>query len=195
MNKKQLKEKIKELPVDLSIAGFALLLGLAERGAVLFSEIFEGPSRGMMKSYRRISKMKNFWDYYDELKNLKQNSARTILWRLQKKGLIERSKNSYKLTRLGLKTIRTFQERQSEKLWDGKWRLIMFDIPEKKREDRNWLRWQLVSLDYKPLQKSIFIGKQPMEEDFYEEMLIRKLNQCVRLMTIGEIDDEEFLEF
>lgn len=196
MDKKQLKEKIKDLPVNIGIVGLALLLGLGERGAVAVSEILEGPGRGLGRSLKRIERMKTFWDYYDELKDLKENSARTILWRLQKKGLVKKKEGHYQLTLRGSKIVRIFQEKEmKEQPWDGKWRLIMFDIPEKKREERTWLRFQLFVWDYKSLQKSVFIGKQPIEEDLYSEIVGRGLGQFVRLITIGEIDDEEILKF
>lgn len=194
MDKRKLKKKIKELPVNLGFIGLALVCSLAEGGTMALSEILKGPGRGMRRGLRRIENAKTFWDYYDELKDLKENSARTILWRLEKKGLVAKDKSRYQLTTQGLDMVKIFRKKEKEKeSWDGKWRIIMFDIPEKRKENRNWLRWQLVSLDYKPLQKSVFIGKQPLAEDFYEEILLRKLNQCVRLMTVGEIDNGDFL--
>ncbi len=194
MDKKGLKEKIKELPANLSITSFVLLLGLADRGLVALSEILEGPTREITKSYQRISKMKDFWDYYDEFKKIKENSARTILWRLQKKGLVKKKGAYYQLTLQGLNIIKVFQKKnklESEEVWDGKWRMIMFDIPEKRRLDRNWLRSHLLFLDYKPLQKSVLIGQQPLEENFYEEIMERKIHQYIRLITVSEIDDEK----
>ncbi len=196
MNKKQLKEKIKDLPTSAGIAGLALLLGLAERGTVAISEILEGPGRGMRRSLKKIEETKHFWDYYDELKNMKENSARTILWRLEKKGLVKKEQNKYQLTFKGVKIVKNFQAKKiKEDVWDGRWRLIMFDIPEKKRQSRDWLRWQLLIWDYKPLQKSVFIGKHPIERDVYLECVERRLKQFIRLMTIGDIDDEDFLNF
>ena len=194
MEKEQFKQIIKDLPMNTSLVGMALLFGLAERGAVALSEILAGPGRGLGRSYQKMMETKDFWDYYDELKNLKKESARMILWRLQKKGLVEKKKSGFQITKLGLKTVKEFQEKEEEQ-WDGKWRIVMFDIPEKNRDGRNWLRWQLISLEYKPIQKSVFMGKSPLAEDFYEEILFRKLNNCVRLMTVGEVDDDETLNF
>src|SRR3990167_8879042 len=143
MNKKKIKDKIKELPVDLTIGGLALLLGLAERSLVATSEILKGPSRGIKKSYRNISNLETFWDYYDELKEMKKNSARVILWKLQKKGLVSKKGDKYHLTSLGNKIIKIFKEKQDNDLWDGKCRIVMFDIPEQKKKSRNWLSHQL----------------------------------------------------
>lgn len=196
MNKKQLKEKIKDLPVNISVVGLALLLGLGKGGAVAVSEILKGPGRGMRRSLKKIEEAKGFWDYYDELKNLKESSARTTLWRLEKKGLVKKEQSKYQLTFRGTKIVKNFQTKEiKEEIWDGRWRLIMFDIPEKKRESRDWLRYQLLTWDYKPLQKSVFIGKHQIEKDLYSEFIERGLKQFVRLMIVGDIDDEDFLDF
>ena len=41
--------------------------------------------------------------------------------------------------------------------WDGKWRLVFFDIPETARENRRLLTSKLRHLGYQPLQLSIWI--------------------------------------
>ena len=41
--------------------------------------------------------------------------------------------------------------------WDGKWRIVFFDIPEKKRKDRNALREKLRDLGFYEMQKSVFV--------------------------------------
>jgi len=193
MNKKQLKEKIKDLPVNVSVIGWALLWEIGKRRAIPLSEILKGLAERMGRSLRRTEKKGTFWDYYSELKNLKENSARTTLWRLEKNGLVKKEQRKYQLTFKGLKIVKNFQVKAArEDIWDGRWRLVMFDIPEKKREERDWLRWQLLTWDYKPLQKSVFIGKHVIERDFYSECIERGLKDFIRLITIGEIDEENF---
>ena len=83
---------------------------------------------------------------------------------------------------------------EKKKEWDGKWRIVMFDVPEKYRKERNWLRFQLFGFEYQQLQKSVFLGKWPLTEDFFSEIVKRKLNNFIRLITIGEIDDEKILK-
>ena len=41
-------------------------------------------------------------------------------------------------------------------IWDGKWRVVFFDIPEKKKKARNALREKLRDLGFCEMQKSIF---------------------------------------
>jgi len=40
--------------------------------------------------------------------------------------------------------------------WDGKWRVVFFDIPEKERKARNALRERLRNLGFYEMQKSVF---------------------------------------
>lgn len=194
IKKTQLKKKLQNLPINMGIAGLALLFGLAERGTAAISEILETGGHSLGKSYGRMAELKDFRDYYDELKNLKKDSARTILWRLQKKGLVKKTEKQYQLTLQGFKIIKNIKTGDNfELVWDGKWRMLMFDIPEKKRKERDWLRYQLSCINYQPIQKSIFIGKQPIEENVWEDIMERNLNKCIRLITVGEIDDDEIL--
>ena len=185
-------EKEISLPTKISLGGMALLWGLTERGASTLIDLLElkHSRMGMAGALEKGARGKSFWDYYRELKELKENSARTILWRLQKKGLVEKKENRYRLTFLGLNFVKKSQEKNLEKPWDDKWRIIMFDIPEKRRKDRNWLRAQLINLEYKLLQESVFIGKQPLEENLFKELINRNLYQYIRLLTVGEIDNE-----
>lgn len=42
--------------------------------------------------------------------------------------------------------------------WDGKWRLVVFDIPEKHKKAREALRDKLKDLDFYQLQKSVWVS-------------------------------------
>lgn len=41
--------------------------------------------------------------------------------------------------------------------WDRRWRLVIFDIPEKRKTDRDSLTLKLYKLGFKPLQRSVWI--------------------------------------
>jgi DNA-binding transcriptional regulator PaaX len=44
-----------------------------------------------------------------------------------------------------------------DKKWDGKWRIVIFDVPERLRKGRNALRWKIKKLGFHELQKSVFV--------------------------------------
>ena len=191
--KKFIKEIISDLPFKLGVASLAIIIGVAENVIITSASILEGPTK-LRKKLNRLAEIKSFSEYYEELSNLRENRFRTALWRLQEKGLVEKKKGTLHLTSLGLKyfnKIKAFGDRR--KKWDGKWRILMFDIPERIKKERHWLRSELYALGYKPLQKSVFIGKFPLKEDLFKEITRRRLNNYINLITVGEIDDEEIL--
>lgn len=51
------------------------------------------------------------------------------------------------------------------KKWDKKWRLVIFDIPEKKKLARNILRRKLKDLGFVFLQKSVFVYPFPCRKE------------------------------
>lgn len=56
--------------------------------------------------------------------------------------------------------------------WDGKWRVVVFDIPEKYKVARRALYFKLREMDFYPFQKSVWIHPFPCEKeiDFLKEV-------------------------
>jgi len=192
MDKKE-KRFFEDLPFKLGAASLAIILGIGEGFFKTLEGILEGPRLTVGKAYRKAIDTKDFWDYYEEIKSLKENSLRIYLWRLQQKGLIDKKRNHLFLTHSGLKYFQKLKNREPEEKWDGKWRIVMFDIPEKIKKEREWLRTELIASGYKPLQKSVFLGKFPIKENLFKEIIAKQLNKHLNLITVGEIDDEEIL--
>ena len=51
------------------------------------------------------------------------------------------------------------------KTWDGLWRILVFDIPNDKKNARDALAATLKRLDFVPLQKSVFVSPHPCEDE------------------------------
>lgn len=99
--------------------------------------------------------------------------VRVAVKRLEKRGLIEKGKVEneicIRLTNLGKKYLGQIKQKKLEKSildfnkvngkWDGVWRVVVFDIPEENRRIRNALRLGLKMLEFKQLQKSVWISK------------------------------------
>jgi phenylacetic acid degradation operon negative regulatory protein len=49
--------------------------------------------------------------------------------------------------------------------WDGRWRLVIFDIPNQRNAERARLRRYLHSRDFGYLQNSVWISPDPLEEE------------------------------
>lgn len=194
-SKKSGGKKDLTIPTRVGLLGLALLIGLAERGAVTLAGIFLKSPRELKKSLREIEDLPTLTDYYEELKKAKIESIRTILWRLRQKGLIEKREQHYILSNLGIKFLKeSFKQEKKNPEWDKKWRLITFDIPEEMRKERDWLRYKLIENNYRSIQKSVFLGKFPLKEEVYKEIHRRQILPHTRLIVIGEIDDDSLLE-
>lgn len=63
----------------------------------------------------------------------------------------------------------------NRKVWDGKWRIVVFDISEKERKKRDSLRLKLVSLGFGKLQESVYITPLDILVDFKEFLRIENL--------------------
>ena len=80
-----------------------------------------------------------------------------------------------------------------EKPWDKKLRLVVFDIPEKDKYLREWIRGELGLLLFKRLQKSVYIGKYSIPDDLYQDLIKNDIFQNVHIFTIDEADKQEEL--
>lgn len=94
-----------------------------------------------------------------------------LIWRLRKEGFIEKELNEkkiiLKLTEKGKKYLEIENALVSDK-WDGKWRLVIFDIPESKRRLRNTLRQKLKEWGFKYWQKSLWASKKDIAKPLRE---------------------------
>lgn len=93
--------------------------------------------------------------------------------RLQKRGLVEIIKRKkgleeIKLTKEGKEKLKRYKIDQLKiekpKKWDGKWRIIIFDIPIKKNNSRRYLRNKMKNLGFYKLQASVFVHPYPCLE-------------------------------
>lgn len=110
------------------------------------------------------------------LKQLKYKvkQLRHSAYYLKKRGLVEFIKESdkeivVKITNNGRKYLKKFdiENMRLDKTsgWDGKWRLVIFDIPEKYKNTREALRKKLKDLDLVRLQDSVWVTPFPCEDE------------------------------
>lgn len=78
------------------------------------------------------------------------------------------------------------------KKWDGKWRVLIFDIGEKRKLYREAFRGKLKELGFAQLQKSVWICPYPCDGEV--EILRRFFGLSekeMRLLLVDKIGDEE----
>lgn len=111
---------------------------------------------------------------------------------LRKRGFIETEKYEgkiiLKLTDKGRQEV-LIRKLLEEDKWDGRWRIVIFDIPENKRKLRKILRSKLREWAFKPWQKSVWIGKANVAvelRDFINEIGISEWVKVILSEDIGE---------
>ncbi|MEP7162811.1 MAG: hypothetical protein ABI747_03545 [Candidatus Moraniibacteriota bacterium] len=96
---------------------------------------------------------------------------REILERLAKRGLVEIFERDgdavARLTEKGQRELLRLQLQQEKAIvrkWDGSWRLVIFDIPERWRKSRDRLRIEMLSFGFVRLQDSVWVYPHECEQ-------------------------------
>ena len=119
-----------------------------------FVDFMPLPFEGKLHYTKRILKgSTNYYSYYRVLKKLEEKG-----WLKVYKDP-ETNRNLFKLTEAGkLESLFIKARLPNKQKWDGKWRMIIFDIPEDARTERDRLRRLLKLNGFKILQKSVIIN-------------------------------------
>lgn len=91
----------------------------------------------------------------------------------------------YKLNEMGIKR---------PKKWDGFWRIIAFDVPEKYKKARNALSFKLQEMEFYHLQKSIYVCPFECKDEIDFIGKFFNVRKYMKYFVAKEIDGEEFLK-
>lgn len=148
MHKK--KEKLsKKTPVGHIILAVVATAGLISVAAVAPGVLYA------LKKLRIDKKLLNRQQYYinDSLERLKDRNLVSVV---RKNG-----KEHIQLTQKGRKELFKFQTKgftdQISKKWDGKYRVVIFDIKESERFARDEIRFTLLQCGFIRLQNSVWV--------------------------------------
>lgn len=103
----------------------------------------------------------------------KRGVLRATIRRLEKQELVSWNETSGKvrltLTEKGRKRVLQYNidrlEIKDRGSWDGLWRVVVFDVPESKRDARDLFRKKLKDLGFYQLQKSVFLTRYECKDE------------------------------
>lgn len=105
------------------------------------------------------------------------------------------NKKIYLINKGALEVLR-FEMKKERSKWDKKWRIVMFDIPEKRRQQRDFLRQKLKWLGFKELHKSVWVFPYDIRRQIRD--LIKICNFAsegdIRFLTVEDIEDDKDLK-
>ncbi|MGB9680867.1 MAG: CRISPR-associated endonuclease Cas2 [Minisyncoccia bacterium] len=122
--------------------------------------------------------------------------------KLKNRGLITFEKKGGKtfvrLTEKGERELLKYQLRemtiQRPKKWDKKWRVIIFDIKEKRKVIRERLRQELKNLGFIKLQNSVWVFPFECEEVIILLKSYFCIGKDVLYMTVEKIENDKWLK-
>lgn len=107
----------------------------------------------------------------------------------------ENGKQYLSLTEKGERKLLYYKitEKKKETKWDGKWRVVIFDVWEKTRSKRNLLRLEIKNFGFIQLQRSVWI--YPYECADFIELLKSDLSfgKNIRYIVVESLDFDEKL--
>lgn len=144
----------------------------------------------LLKAYVRVKRFQRE-KFLEDLKRLQNRelldyqekddgSIKIILKKKGKKKVLE-----YKIEEFQIK---------KPKSWDGKWRFVMFDIPEKQKLARNTLSYKLKKMGFYRIQKSVFVYPYPCEDEIDFICSIYNVRHHVLLITVPAFEGAEKLK-
>ncbi|HAS81063.1 MAG: hypothetical protein UR25_C0005G0022 [Candidatus Nomurabacteria bacterium GW2011_GWE1_32_28] len=122
----------------------------------------------------------------------KYGSLKSGVSKLKKRQLIIKDESGWLLTSKGKEYISKkhdslVQFESPFKKNDSKNLLVMFDIPENKKAEREWLRWHLKKFNYEMIQKSVWRGPSPLPKEFLNYIKKIKIYDNLKMLKISKI--------
>ncbi|HPB60416.1 MAG TPA: hypothetical protein PLH96_01180 [Candidatus Paceibacterota bacterium] len=146
-------------------------------------------------NYKRLRQDLSHNRTFTEDERERQRFNRTILntlHKLKKRGLVEGNSNSWKISQLGKKFLfhpkKLNLDKEKTSRPTTKKLIVMFDIPETKRVDRNWLRTQLRKIDFMMVQQSVWLGPAPLPQALVSALKDLGLLEYLKFFEVKEKD-------
>jgi len=64
--------------------------------------------------------------------------------------------------------------------------MVMFDVPEPKKAEREWLRWHLKKFNYLMIQKSVWVGPSPLPKGFLDYIESIGLKNSIKTFKLAK---------
>lgn len=168
----------------------ANILLIVAAGPIILSSLFLPNAPKMLKPLIKLHKNWN---------RIRRKRIYEAVKRLNKKRFIELNQKGNELyleiTKNGKKLIKNFNYANIKlhgcKKWDKKWRMVIFDIPEKKQKERRVFSLKLKDLGFYPLQESVYIYPYDCQNEIDFICNFLNIDRHVNYCTLEALDKRE----
>jgi len=169
----------------------AIILGLIKTGAILALAI---TAPGVLKLFKDFGKRQPWDDYYP-------STIERVAKKLYRQGIVEiKTENGVpivKMTDKGKTAVLKYDldnlAIKPQKKWDGKWRLVIFDISERYKQVRELIRRKLKEMGFYRFQDSVFIYPFPCEKEIIYLREILDVPHFIKLIRADRIENDQDL--
>ncbi len=115
-----------------------------------------------------------------------------LIHRLKKDKLIKKDENNFSLTPKGLQLLKSLKNKILPSIYEYNQneedciKIITFDIPEKYRSKRDWLRRVLTNLEFVMVQKSVWFGKSKLPENLLNDLKKLEMLPYIKIFSINK---------
>lgn len=133
---------------------------------------------------------------FQRRKKYSKEQMRNSFYNLKRGGFIEiiqerNDKMKVRLTNKGKERVKIFSLDslviRKPKWWDGKWRIVIFDIPVKFNKAREVLRTKLKELGFYQLQKSVWVYPYDCEDEILFIANVFQVEPFVEIITANKL--------
>lgn len=163
---------------------------------LLFAGLAFGCSYGHRQQWRVLNTASREWKRLDQ-KELRDGINYLYRSKFVNKNINNNGFFTVQLTEKGkLKALyyKLYNIKNKKEKWDGKWRMVAFDIPERYKKGRDALRYKLKKFGFWELQKSIFITPYNCEKEMALLIGIFKIEKYVRIGILESIDNGDYFK-
>ena len=185
------EQRVRQAKESSKVVGKGLLTLLAIAGVVTIVAV----APNMFAAVGKIKGRKKF---------VEKQPLRDTLQRLRKNGHIsvesDADRYTIKLTEDGADTmlaqsLNDLRVRHPDR-WDGQWRFVFFDIPNRHKWARDAFRQQLNVMGFYRMQESVFVHPFPCDEEMHFLVDMFGIGDYVRFFTAHECpEDGDIREF
>jgi len=178
-----------------------IILKKLRHATLTTAEIIESFLPGYSETYEAMRKKIKGYTYPQKLspqqwKRQQERIFYTLLSRLKEHELVKKQgigpKSLWEITQKGIENLekikinptKDFPKENYSKSLDKFLNIVVFDIPEKFKYKRVWLRQQLKKLDFVMLQRSVWIGKYKIPEEFIYDLETLKLLTYIHILKV-----------
>jgi len=176
------------------------ILDLLKHRALTAKEIIESIVPISADSYKVTKNLLGYMEApkfnHGEWQRQETKKFYVLLSKMRRDNLIDKEEERgglWKLTKTGAdrldyilkcQSVNNLPDGNYEKEKSGELTLVVFDIPEKFKHKRIWLRERLRDLGFQMLQRSVWIGKYKIPESFIYDLRDLKILDYIHILAV-----------